>query len=203
MREFNNKKIYGIMTNGGLGLSMIGMGTFLTNYVSSGHMNPVIAISSVGIITLGGLSTMYGSIKQTYNIEHKEMLEDEEDLYEDIYDLDVIELKRANIRLIESRFEYDKDSMSSAERNLIRYNIAKEKLLIKKVLEGYDTDLQSVEDECDLIVSMIIDSDFDEDYLKYKKEVLTSKIIDFPKYESTSKDIKQKGKVLKFPTNSN
>jgi hypothetical protein len=165
-------------------------------------MNPAVAISSVGVITLGGLATMYGSVKQTYNVETKEY-EEEEDPYENIYDLDVIDLKRKNLSIVESRFEYDKDSMSSAERNLIRYNIAKEKLLIKKVLEGYDTDLQSVEQECDLIVSMIIESDFDEDYLKYKEEVLTSKIIDFPKYESNNYDTKQKGKLLKFPKNSN
>ena len=89
--------------------------------------------------------------------------------------------------------------MSTAERNVIRDNIAKEKLLIKKVLEGYDTDLQSVEQECDLIVSLILYSDFDEEYLDYKEEVLTSKIIDFPKYDSYSIGNEKTGKVLKFP----
>jgi hypothetical protein len=28
MRKINKKKLYGIMTNGGVGLSMFGMGTF-------------------------------------------------------------------------------------------------------------------------------------------------------------------------------
>ena len=142
MRKINKKKLYGIMTNGGVGLSMFGMGTFLTSYVSSNHISPAIAISSIGVITLGGLSSLYGSIKQSYNYDIKE---ENEDIYENIYDLDVIELKRKNLRLVETRFEYDKNSMSTAERNVIRDNIAKEKLLIKKVLEGYDTDLQSVE----------------------------------------------------------
>lgn len=199
MRKINKKKLYGIMTNGGVGLSMFGMGTFLTSYVSSNHISPAIAISSIGVITLGGLSSLYGSIKQSYNYDIKEENEENEDIYENIYDLDVIELKRKNLRLVETRFEYDKNSMSTAERNVIRYNIAKEKLLIKKVLEGYDTDLQSVEQECDLIVSLILDSDFDEEYLDYKEEVLTSKIIDFPKYESDSIGNKKDGKVLKFP----
>ena len=169
MRKINKKKLYGIMTNGGVGLYFTplsslssGMGTFLTSYVSSNHISPAIAISSIGVITLGGLSSLYGSIKQSYNYDIKEENEENEDIYENIYDLDVIELKRKNLRSVETRFEYDKNSMSTAERNVIRDNIAKEKLLIKKVLEGYDTDLQSVEQECDLIVSLILDSDFDE-----------------------------------------
>ena len=201
MRKFTKKELYGFITTGGIGLSMAGLSTFLIDYVSDSKISPIIALSSLGAIVVGGYTANYGRIKQPLAIEEENDEEDEK--YENVYDLDVIDLKRKNLKIIESRFEYDKNTMNLATQNIISYNILKEKLLIKKVIESLDSDLQSVRLEADLTVSMIIETGFDAEYTDYKNYVLTEKIIEFPRYESKNKNTKKEGKVLEFPKNSN
>ena len=199
--KLTKNKLYGLMSNGGVGLSMIGVGTFLTNYVSGSHMNPTLTLSSIGVITIGGLSSFYGTLRQKYSKEEQEIEED--DLYENIYDLDLLDLQSKELKLVEKRFEIERLSMDPKIVNLINYNLLKEKLLIKKVLESLDTDLPSVEEEDDLIISMILESGYDEDYLNYREKVLSSNVIDFPKYKTFTKKSDVETKILEFPKNSN
>ncbi len=198
MRKLNRRKLYSYLTSGGLGLSIIGTGSFLANYVASSDMSPLVCISSVGVITLGGLSTLYGTIKQ--NSYYETIDEDEDETYDNIYDLDLLELRKENLKKIQTRFDIEKTNMDKKTRYIISRNILKEKLLIKKVLEELDTDIPSVEEECNIIVSMILDTSYDDEYLEYKEKVLSSNIVEFPNIEKESYTNTSIGfKVLQFP----
>ena len=198
-KKFNKNKLYGVIANGGVGLSMIGLSTFLVDYVSNNHMNPALTIASVGIISIGGISTVYGSFKQRYNYDEVEKDEEICDPFENVFDLDYLELQQKELRLVEKAFKRDKSNMDYKLVNILSYNITKEKLLIKKILEEMDSELPSVKADANIIISMIIETGYDQDYLDYREKVLSTNVVDFPQYERSSNNISTKSKVLEFP----
>ena len=198
MKKITKRKLYGTIYSTGLISTMMGAGTFLTSYVAMNRMDPTIALTSVGVVAFGTISTAYGYFKQKYTFE-----EEPEEEYENIYDMDQLNLKRDELKKIESRFNIEKNSMSKSNQYVISRNILKEKLLIKKVLEELDTDNPNYEEECNLIVSMILDSEYDELYLDYRREVLSTNIVHFPKQNVYPKNKNKDAKILEFPKNSN
>ncbi|MBO6195652.1 MAG: hypothetical protein J6O56_04885 [Bacilli bacterium] len=198
MRNINKRKLYGFMSRSGMISSMIGLSSFLTSYFSMNRMDPAITLASVGLVGVGGVTSAIGYLKEKkYFYEN---IESDDETYDNIYDLDLLELRKEELKKVQTRFDIEKINMDDKSRYIISRNILKEKLLIKKVLEELDTDIPSIEEECNLIVSMILDTSYDDEYLDYKNKVLTSNVVDFPKIENESYNNTSTGsKLLHFP----
>lgn len=181
MRKISKKKLYGAIVNAGIFSSTVGVGTFMANYFAYDKMYPGVTIASIGVTTVGILSAFYGLQKQFNTPEDEDNEERERDLiHEALYNPELLKRQRKELKIVESRFVREEELMDEEYSSILRFNLYKEKLMIKKALEAENTDNPVLEQECDLIVEIINRQGFDDEYLEYRSNVINNHVIDLP-----------------------
>ena len=107
-------------------------------------------------------------MKQFNTPEDEGNEERERDLiHEALYNPELLKRQRKELKIVESRFVREEELMDEEYSSILRFNLYKEKLMIKKALEAENTDNPVLEQECDLIVEIINRQGFDDEYLEY------------------------------------
>lgn len=187
MRKISKKKLYGAIVNAGIISSTAGVGTFMANYFAYDKMYPAVTIASVGVTTVGIIGAFYGLQKQFNTPEDEDNEERERNLiHEALYNPELLKRQRKELKIVESRFVREEELMDEEYSSILRFNLYKEKLMIKKALEAENTDNPVLEQECDLIVEIINRQGFDDEYLEYRSNVINNHVINLPTRDNCS-----------------